>query len=46
MDTFEEEVIIDIDKVAENLKKLHKDELNLLEKIGEFCKELKINKPF
>jgi len=46
VDTFEEEEMVDINKVAETLKKLHKDELGLLEKIAEFCKELKINKPF
>jgi type I restriction enzyme M protein len=46
VDTFEEEEVVDINKVAENLKRLRSEELGLLEKIAEFCKELKINKPF
>lgn len=46
VDTFVEEVEIDINQVAENLQKLQKDEKGLQDKITEFCKELGINKPF
>lgn len=46
VDTFEEEEVVDIDIVAKNLKKLHAEETGLQEKIAEFCKELKIEKPF
>ena len=46
VDTFEEEVAIDIKEVAKRLKELHTNELNLQTKIAEFCDELKINKPF
>jgi type I restriction enzyme M protein len=46
VDTFEEEVIIDIKEVAKKLKELHTNELVLQDKIAEFCDELKINKPF
>jgi len=46
VDTFEEEEVIDIDAVAKNLKKLYAEEVGLQSKIGEFCDELKISKPF
>ncbi len=46
VDTFEEEVVVDIKEVAKKLKELHINELNLQNKIEEFCDELKINKPF
>jgi type I restriction enzyme M protein len=46
VDTFEEEVEIDIDQVAHNLAKLQKDEKGIQAKIAEFCKELGISKPF
>jgi type I restriction enzyme M protein len=46
VDTFEEEEEIDIAKVSEELKKLHKNEVGLQEKIAEFCSELKIKTPF
>ena len=46
VDTFEEEVIIDIEEVSKKLKDLHKNEAKLESKIIEFCDELKISKPF
>ncbi|MCX6733475.1 MAG: type I restriction-modification system subunit M [Candidatus Peregrinibacteria bacterium] len=46
VDTFEEEKIIDIEEVAKILKELHSNELNLQNRIAEFCDELKIDKPF
>jgi len=46
VDTFEEEEIVDIDSVSKNLKKLDADELNLQNKIAEFCEKLGIDKPF
>ena len=46
VDTFEEEARIDIDKVAKKLQELQKSESGLQSKIGEFCAELKIDKPF
>jgi type I restriction enzyme M protein len=46
VDTFEEEEEIDISEVATNLQNLQKEEKSLQEKIGEFCEELKIDKPF
>jgi len=46
VDTFEEEKIIDINEVVKKLKELHTNEIGLQNKIGEFCTELKINKPF
>jgi type I restriction enzyme M protein len=46
VDTFEEEKEIDLDAVAKDLKKLNAEETGLREKIAEFCKELKIEKPF
>ncbi len=46
VDTFEEEVEIDISEVAKKLKDLHKKESGLQSKIAEFCDELKIDKPF
>ena len=46
VDTFEDEVEIDIKEVAKKLKELNSEEVGLREKIAEFCKELKIDKPF
>lgn len=46
VDTFEEEEPIDIDKVAGELKGLQDDEKGIKEKIGAFCEELEIDKPF
>jgi type I restriction enzyme M protein len=46
VDTFEEEEPIDIEKVANDLKDLAKSETSLQDKISDFCKELKIEKPF
>ena len=46
VDIFEEEVMVDIKEVAKKLKELHTNELNLQNKIGSFCDELGINKPF
>ncbi len=46
VDTFEEEEPIDIDVVAKDLKNLQEDEVDLQNKIFEFCEELKIKKPF
>lgn len=46
VDTFEEEEQIDIEKVAEELKKLNADEKGLQDKIAGFCEELGINRPF
>lgn len=44
--TFQEEEIIDIDVVSRNSKKFHTDEVNLQNKITEFCEKLKIDNPF
>lgn len=46
VDTFEEEEPIDIDVVAEEIKKLQKKEKEIQAKLGEFCDELGIEKPF
>jgi len=46
VDIFEEEEDIDIKEITKKLKEFHKNELALQDKIGEFCDELKINKPF
>ena len=46
VDTFEEEKIINIKAVSNKLKKLNTKEVTLQGKIGEFCEELKISKPF
>jgi len=46
VDTFEEEEVIDIEAVADNLRKLNASEVDLQNKIANFCDELKINKPF
>lgn len=46
VDTFEEEVEIDIKEVSKKLEKLNTEEEKLQSKIAEFCKELGINKPF
>ena len=46
VDTFEDEEPVDIEKVAESLGTLKKEEIELQEKISKFCKELKIGSPF
>jgi type I restriction enzyme M protein len=46
VDTFEEEEPIDIGDVASDLGSLQADEKDIKEKIGEFCEELEIDKPF
>ena len=46
VDTFEEEETIDIDAVTKKIKELKKEEIELQDKIAEFCKELGIEKPF
>ncbi len=46
VDTFEEEVIIDIDAVSKKLKELHANDAGLQDKIAGFCNELGISKPF
>jgi type I restriction enzyme M protein len=46
VDTFEEEVKIDINEVATKLKELNQEELALRSDISKFCEELKIQKPF
>jgi type I restriction enzyme M protein len=45
VDTFEEEEVIDIEEISQELKKLHKNEVGLQNKIAEFCKELGIETP-
>ena len=46
VDTFEEEEQVDIEKVANELKDLSKEEIELQTKLVDFCDELKIDKPF
>ncbi len=46
IDTFEEVQLVDINAVADELKKLHLSEDELQNKIVSFCDELKISKPF
>lgn len=46
VDTFEEEPIIDVERVSKKLRELQKNEFELQSKIGKFCNELKIDKPF
>lgn len=46
VDTFEEEVQIDIDSVSKQLKESFVREENLKNTIAEFCKELMIDRPF
>jgi type I restriction enzyme M protein len=46
VDVLEEEMMVDIKEVAVNLKELHTNELTLQNKIGDFCDELKVNRPF
>ncbi len=46
VDTFEEEEEIDINAVAKEVQKLKKDEIEIQNKIAEFCDELNIEKPF
>jgi type I restriction enzyme M protein len=46
VDSFEEEEVIDIKEVSLKLKDLYKEEIELKNKVGEFCDELGIEKPF
>lgn len=46
VDTFEDEEPIDIETVVKELQNIKKEEVNLQNKIAEFCDELKIDKPF
>lgn len=46
VDTFEEEEPVDIDEVAKKLKQLKEQEKSLEDNLANFCKELKIDKPF
>ncbi|HEY0908177.1 MAG TPA: type I restriction-modification system subunit M [Candidatus Paceibacterota bacterium] len=46
VDTFEEVENIDIGLIASELKEMRKVEVNLQNRIAEFCDELKIDKPF
>ncbi len=46
VDTFEDEVAIDLNEVATKLKKLNTEEVDLQNKIATFCDELGIVKPF
>jgi type I restriction enzyme M protein len=46
VDTFEEEEPIDIAEVADELESLQAEEADIKEKIGAFCEELEIDKPF
>ena len=46
VDTFEEDVIVDIKEVSKKLKELRVNEVKLESKIAEFCSELNISNPF
>ena len=46
VDTFEEEEQVSIADISDELQKLSAEENKLRDKIDEFCKELKIDKPF
>lgn len=46
VDTFEEEELIDIEKVAKESRKIQKEEKKIKKKIADSCKELGIDKPF
>lgn len=46
VDTFEEEVTIDLEEVATKLKQLKEEEVDLQKQIAIFCDELGIAKPF
>lgn len=46
VDTFEEEVLIDIKEVAKKLKSFHEGEVELESKIAKFCDELGVDKIF
>lgn len=46
VDTFEDEEVIDLEEVSVNLKSLYKEEIDLKKKVGEFCDELGIDRPF
>jgi len=46
VDTFEEEEVIDLDKVSSELKALEIDTKTTDETIASFCRELNISTPF
>ncbi len=46
VDSFEEHAVVDIDEVAQDLKELHSNEIELKKKIAAFCEELGIEQPF
>lgn len=46
VDTFEPEPEIDINYIVDEIKNIEKEESNIRIKIGEFCNELSIEKPF
>ncbi len=46
VDTFEEDEIVDTEKVAKELVSLQAEEKNIQKKIASFCEELNIEKPF
>ena len=46
IDSFEDDEVVDIERVSKTLQKLHVDEVNLQNKLKKFCDELKINNPF
>lgn len=46
VDTFEEEPIVDVEKISKKLKELQESESEIQRKIRKFCDELKIDKPF
>ncbi|HBP50809.1 MAG: Type I restriction-modification system, M subunit [Candidatus Shapirobacteria bacterium GW2011_GWE1_38_10] len=46
VDTFEEELEIDIKQISQDFKEVYKKEKILHDKISKFCDELKIDKPF
>jgi type I restriction enzyme M protein len=46
VDTFEEEDVIDLDRVSDDLKALENDMKTTNETIASFCRELNISTPF
>ena len=46
VDTFEDEVIIDLDTVTERLKKIDEQLAEVDEEIAGYCQELNIATPF
>ncbi len=46
VDSFEEDVQVDLQEVSSKLKDLHQNETNLQSEISKFCEELGIDKPF